>query len=305
MSSVDLGKDDLNRAELARLISAKLPQDGFATVVEGLRFNRASAPTDRIVGVTQHSLCIVAEGLKQIQLGDQSYQYDPFNYMLATMELPITGWVVQASPQSPYLSLQLELDPVLVGSVMVESGIPVPESPGDAKAVVISALGGGLLDAVVRLIQLLDNPDEYRILGPLIKREIVYRLLTEAQGSRLRHLSNFGGHTNRIGQAIDRLRSGYDQPLRIENLAKEFGMSSSSFHHHFKAVTDMSPLQYQKQLRLQEARRLMLGEGLDAASASYRVGYEDASHFSRDYKRHFGNAPIRDVERLRALAVAD
>ncbi|RYG32558.1 AraC family transcriptional regulator, partial [bacterium] len=218
---------------------------------------------------------------------------------------PVTGRIVEASEERPYLSLRLELDPALVGSVMVEAGLPVPQSHGDAKALVVSDLDSGLRDATVRLMRLVDSPAEARVLVPLVKREIVFRLLTGEQGSRLRHLPSVGGHSHRIAQAIDRLRQDFDQPLRIENLAKELGMSSSGFHHHFKAVTDMSPLQYQKQLRLQEARRLLLGENLDAASAGYRVGYDDASHFSRDYKRYFGNSPMKDAEKLRAMVSAD
>jgi AraC-like DNA-binding protein len=163
----------------------------------------------------------------------------------------------------------------------------------------VSSLDEGLLDAVVRLVRLLDSPAEYRVLAPLVTQEIIYRLLMGEQGDRLRHLVLAGGHSYRIARAIDLLRKNFDQPLRIENMAREIGMSVSSFHHHFKSVTTMSPLQFQKKIRLHEARRLMLGEDLDAARAGFRVGYEDASHFSRDYKRLFGEPPLRDVEQLR------
>ena len=157
---------------------------------------------------------------------------------------------------------------------------------------------------MVRLVRLLDSPaDEARFLAPLVTREIVYRLLMGAQGDRLRQIAVLGGHSHRIAEAIERLRKDFDQPLRIEDIARELGMSVSGFHHHFRAVTAMSPLQFQKQLRLQEARRLMLGEDLDAASAGYRVGYGDASHFTREYKRLFGAPPMRDVERLREAAM--
>jgi transcriptional regulator GlxA family with amidase domain len=166
----------------------------------------------------------------------------------------------------------------------------------------VSPLDAELLDATVRLLRLLDSPAEERILRPLVTREIVYRLLQGEQGNRLRHLALLGGQTDRIAEAVERLRRDFDQPLRIESLARELSMSVSGFHHHFKAVTAMSPLQFQKQLRLQEARRILLGEKADAASAGYRVGYEDASQFSRDYKRLFGHPPIRDVERLREAA---
>jgi AraC-like DNA-binding protein len=163
----------------------------------------------------------------------------------------------------------------------------------------VSPLDAGLLDAVLRLVRLLDSPAEARFLAPLVTREIVYRLLMGEQGGRLHHIAALGGSTHRIAEAIERLRNDFDQPLRIEDIARELGMSVSGFHHHFRALTAMSPLQFQKQLRLQEARRLMLGEGLDAASAGYRVGYGNASHFTREYKRLFGAPPMRDVEQLR------
>jgi AraC-like DNA-binding protein len=210
--------------------------------------------------------------------------------------------IIEASQERPYLSLRLELDPTLVGSVLVEAGHFSPRSHADVRAVNVSPLDPSLLDAVVRLVRLLDTPAEAPFLAPLITREIVYRLLMGEQGDRLRHIALQRGHTHRIARAIERLRNEFDQPLRIDDIARELGMSVSSFHHHFKSVTAMSPLQFQKQMRLQEARRLMLGEGLDAASAGYRVSYNDASHFNREYKRLFGLPPLRDVERLREAA---
>ncbi len=194
--------------------------------------------------------------------------------------------------------LRLELDPALVGSVMVEAGHLSSRNRGDVRAMDVSPLDANLLDAAVRLVRLLDSPAEVRVLRPLITREIVYRLLMGEQGNRLRHLALLGGHTDGIAEAIERLRREFHQPLRIDNLARELGMSVSGFHHQFKAVTAMSPLQFQKQLRLQEARRLMIGEHLDAAGAGLRVGYDDASQFSREYKRLFGQPPMRDVVRL-------
>jgi AraC-like DNA-binding protein len=186
---------------------------------------------------------------------------------------------------------------------MVEAGHFAPRSHSAVKAIDVSPVDAGLLDAVVRLVRLLDSPTEARFLAPLVTREIVYRLLMGEQGGRLHHVAALGGHGHRIARALERLRKDFDRPLRIEDIARELGMSVSGFHHHFKSVTAMSPLQFQKQLRLQEARRLMLGEDLDAASAGYRVGYGDASHFTREYKRLFGAPPVRDVERLREAAM--
>jgi AraC-like DNA-binding protein len=166
-------------------------------------------------------------------------------------------------------------------------------------AIDVSPLDVNLLDATLRLVRLIDSASEYRALAPLVIREIVYRLLAGAQGNRMRHLAEFGGQAHRMVRAVQTLREDFDKPLRIETLARKLGMSVSGFHAHFKSVTAMSPLQFQKQLRLQEARRLMISEDFDAAEAGYRVAYDDASHFSREYKRHFGEPPIRDVERLR------
>jgi AraC-like DNA-binding protein len=187
---------------------------------------------------------------------------------------------------------------------MVETGHTSPPSGTDVRAIDVSPLDVDLLDVIVRLVRLLDSPAEARVLMPLITREIIYRLLIGNQGSRLRHLAILGGYTPHIARAVERLRQDFDQPLRVEQIARELGMSVSGFHHHFKAVTAMSPLQFQKRLRLQEARRLMLGEDLDAASAAYRVGYHDASHFNREYKSLFGVPPMRDVQRLREAASA-
>lgn len=275
-------------------------EDGVVEPVQGLHLHRMSQPTERIHGLSRPSFCVIAQGGKDVFVGESCYRYDPEHYLLATAELPLSSCIVKASKERPYLSLRLDLDPALVGSVMVEIGIPAPRSRGDAKAIVVSALDADLLDATLRLVRLIDSPAETRVLAPLVTRVIVFRLLLGEQGTRLRHLSLLGGHAHRIAQAVERLRQNFDRPLRIESIARELGMSTSGFHDHFKAITDMSPLQFQKQLRLREARRLMLGEHLDGTSAGFRVGYNDASYFSRDYKKHFGTSPARDVERLRA-----
>ena len=297
--------DVAHREEFVHRIGRAVPEDGSRQPVPGLDLYRFSRPTERVHGVSKLSLCVIAQGAKEVDLGERSYHYDAERYLLATVELPVTGQVVEASPERPYLALRLELDPTTVGSVMVEAGLPVPRGHQDAKALVVSRLDSGLREALVRLLRLLDSPAEARVLLPMVRREIAFRLLTGEQGARLRHLPAHGDNTNRIVRAIQKLRGELDRPLSIEGLARELGMSSSGFHHHFKAVTDMSPLQFQKRMRLQEARRLMLSESLDAGNAGYRVGYDDASYFSRDYKRHFGRSPMRDVETLRAMALGD
>jgi len=288
-----------NRDELTERIAQAIRHDGTIEPLKGLYFNRASSPSECIHSVSIPAFCVIAQGSKEVLLGSDRYQYDPMHYLLATVELPIVSQILEASKAQPYLSLRLDLDPTLVGSVMVEAGYPSSRSRADAKAIDVSPLDANLLDAVVRLVRLLDSPAEAHVLAPLIKREIIYRLLMGEQGNRLRHIAVLGGYTHHIARAVERLRKDFNQPLRIESIARELGMSVSGFHHHFKSVTAMSPLQFQKQLRLQEARRLMLGENLDATSAAYHVGYDDASHFNREYKRLFGAPPMRDVERLR------
>ncbi len=294
------GRMQADQDELAAIIARGLPSDGAVEPQPGIQFRRQSSPGGQAHGFFEPAFCVIAQGSKDILLGEHSFRYDPAHYLISTVELPLSGEVVDASPDRPYLGFRLILDPSLVTSMMMESGLG--QADGDSlRAVDVSRLDANLLDATVRLARLLDRPSEYRALAPLVIREIVYRLLTGAQGSRMRHLAIFGGHAHRMARAVQKLSQNFDQPLRIENIARELGMSVSGFHAQFKAVTAMSPLQFQKQLRLQAARRLMLNQDLDAAEAGYRVGYDDASHFSREYKRHFGAPPMRDVERLREM----
>jgi AraC-like DNA-binding protein len=295
-------KAQANREELVDLIARAVREDGTAEALKGLFLQRASTPKEPLHGVSDVAFCVIAQGSKEVFLGHERYQYDPAHYLLTTAELPLVGYILDASKGQPYLSLRLRLDPALVGSVMAEAGHTAPPNQADVRAINVSALDAGLLDAVVRLVRLLENPTEAPFLAPLIAREIVYRLLRGEQGDRLRYVAALSGATAPIAKAIERLHKDFDQPFRIDSIARELGMSASGFHHRFKAVTAMSPLQFQKRQRLQEARRLMLGEGLDAASTAYRVGYNDASQFNREYKRLFGVPPMRDVERLRVTA---
>jgi len=293
-----------SRDELVARIARLVPEDGRAEPLAGLLLRRASAPTELGHGVSYPSFCVIAQGSKEILLGESHYRYDPAHYLITSAALPFATRIAEASPERPYLGFVLRLDPAIVGSVMVEAGHPAPRATAAVRAIDVSPLDAGLLDAVVRFVRLAEAPAEARFLAQLVTREIVYRLLLGAQGARLGHITALGGATHRIAAAVERLRQDFDRPLCIDELARELGMSVSGFHHHFKAVTAMSPLQYQKQLRLQEARRLMLSENLDAASAGYRVGYDDASHFNREYKSLFGAPPMRDVARLRDTASA-
>jgi AraC-like DNA-binding protein len=293
-----------NREELVERVWRVLREDGTVQPLPGLHLARSSSKTSPLHGVSTPSVCVIAQGGKEVLLGERRYRYDPLHYLLTTIELPSVSQVVEASKERPYLSLRLELPAISVGSVLLEAGYTQPRKQADARALDVSLLDGNLLDAAVRLVRLLDAPAEVPVLLPLITREIIYRLLLGEQGDRLRHLAVLGGYTSDIARAVERLRQDFDQPLHIEDLAHELGMSVSGFHHHFKAVTAMSPLQFLKRLRLQHARRLMLGEDLDAASAAYRVGYQDASHFNREYKSLFGAPPMHDVQRLRGKTLA-
>ena len=293
------------RRELVERIEQAVRTDGSVEPLLGLHLTRTSARRTPVHSMVGPSLCVVAQGSKEFLLGDSRFRYDPLHYLLVTVDLPYAGQVVEASVKQPFLGLRLELAPAVVSAVMLETGHTSPP-PGTApvRAIAVSQVDANLLDAAVRLVRLLDAPVDAAILMPLITREIVYRLLVGEQGARLRQVALLGGYTTHISRAIERLSEDFDQPLRVDSLARELGMSVSSLQHHFKAVTTMSPSQYQKRLRLLEARRLLLGESLDAAGAAHRVGYYDASHFNREYKSLFGVPPMRDVARLRTVAGA-
>lgn len=299
----------LRQAELAERIERFAAEDGIhATAVEGLSLIRVSQPTDPIHAVHRPALCIVAQGRKQVMLADEVYLYDAAQYLVVTVDLPIVGQVIQASKKAPYLCLRLDLEPAEIGALLLSPGLPAagaaPGGAQDERGLFLGEASLPLIEASLRLLRLLETPEDIPILAPLAVREIVYRLLRSEHGERLRRIALADTQAQRIGRAIRWVKVNYALPLRIEAMAREVGLSSSALHHQFKAVTAMSPLQYQKQLRLQEARRLMLGEVADAATAGYRVGYESSSQFSREYSRLFGAPPSRDVARLRGLMSA-
>lgn len=289
-----------DQQELADRIAQLAPQDGSVELQPGVFLHHYSSPSKPVHRISEPAFCVIAQGSKAVLLGTERFRYDPAHYLITTVELPLTSQIIQASAERPYLGFRLTLTPTLVASIMMECSLTNPrDERGGVKAIDVSKLDAELLDATLRLVRMLDKPNEYAALGQFVIREIIYRLLTGAQGSRMRHLATFGGYAHRMVRAVDAIRESFDQPIRIEEIARELGMSVSGFHAHFKAVTAMSPLQFQKHLRLHEARRLMLSENLDAAEAGFRVGYEDASHFNREYKRQFGKPPARDMERLR------
>ena len=238
------------REELVARIARIVRADGTAEPLPRLFLHRISRPNEPTHNVYLPSLCLIAQGSKEIALGERHYRYDREHYLLVAVDLPYAGRIVEATADRPYLSLSLALEPALVGSVMIEAGLCAPRSRSEVKGLAISELDADLFDAVLRLVRLADSPLEARVLAPLVTREIIFRLLLGEQGHLLRHFALQGGAAHPIARAIERLRATYDQPLHVETLAREVGMSPSGFHAHFKAITERSPLQFQKELRL-------------------------------------------------------
>ena len=290
---------ELLRQELAGLVVRHCPSGTVPSAIADLHLSRYEQSTRSMPTLAQPALCILAQGRKEICLGDETYVYDPLHYMVVSVAMPISGALLEASPQNPSLGIRLDIDPAEINSLIAEAGpMGVPSQPS-SRGVFIERLDTQMLDALLRLIRLLDTPKDIAVLAPLIRREILYRLLRGQQGARLYEIAMANTQTHRVCQAIQWLNDHFQRPLRIDDLAREVNLSASTLHHRFKAVTSMSPLQYQKQLRLQEARRLMLNDGLEASVAGYRVGYESPSQFSREYSRLFGAPPLRDLARLR------
>ncbi|MFZ5638994.1 MAG: AraC family transcriptional regulator N-terminal domain-containing protein [Pseudomonadota bacterium] len=263
------------------------------TPLAGVAAIRASAPSQPLPAVYHPSVCIVVQGRKHAQFDGATYVYDPMHCLIVSTSLPITGRIVEASPERPYLCLRIDLDARIVEDLSPQ--VEDASSTEAGRALMIAETSPALLDAVLRLLRLVDEPDAAGVLAPLAMREIHFRLLTGALGPRLRALCRGDGQARRVGRAIALLRERYAEPLRIDALAEVAHMSASTLYERFREVTAMSPLQFQKRLRLQEARRLMLADGLDAAAAAHRVGYESPSHFSREYRRLFGAPPRREI----------
>ena len=283
--------------ELASLIARYAEADGVhETTVPRLSIVRFSKPSQPVHGVHKASICIVAQGRKQLIVGDDVYRYEPSQQLLVSCDLPLIGQVIEASEDEPYLSMKLELDPELCTEMLLK----VPPAPAETGfGLSISKTEPSLLDAMTRLLRLHDTPDDVAELAPLIEREILYRLLKSEHAGFIRRILEPQHRHRHVGRAITWIQENYARAFTIEEVASLSGMSASSLHQHFREATAMSPLQYQKQLRLQEARRLILTRSLDAATAGHSVGYESPSQFSREYKRLFGAPPQRDIERLR------
>jgi AraC-like DNA-binding protein len=274
----------------------------YCSEIESLTFHRWSHPTEPTSYTLGPNICLIAQGAKRVVLGEEVYDYDAHNFLLASVDLPIVAQVLEATPEVPYLGITLELDLKIISQLMVDSNVPSPYMPRDNRGIAVSPVSGSLLAAFKRLIALLDTPEHIPALAPLIQREIYYWLLVGEQGGRLRQIVSAGSHGNQIAKAIDWIKKNFDKPFQIKDLAADVWMSTSSFHKQFRFLTAMTPLQYQKKMRLNEARRLMLVEYMDAADAAFQVGYESPSQFSREYNRMFGAPPLRDIKRLRELS---
>ncbi len=297
---------EMLRRELATAIDRLADGDGsFPTAIDGLELIRASAPSEPIALVHEPSVCLIAQGSKQMLLSDELYQYDSSRCLLIAVDLPVVAQVLEASPRRPYLSVRLGLNSVQIGSLLTDTSLAegdlqeAARKTAPMRGISVGRVDMALLGAAVRLVRLLESPQHIPVLAPLVQREILYLLLVGEQGAALRQIARTGGEMEGIVQSLHRLKEDFAKTLRMDALAREVHMSPSQFHLHFKAVTAMTPLQYQKRLRLLEARRLMLREAVDAATACYQVGYESPSQFSREYHRLFGDAPRRDTARLR------
>lgn len=285
---------------LADLIAQHAASDGVhQTAIPRLSLVRMSRPTEPVHGVHNPSLCIVVQGRKQVMLCEQVIEYAAGRHLVVSLDLPIVGQVIGATPEEPYLCMRLDLDLHLLGELVVAMN-RLPEPLPGCKALGVVETSPELLDAATRLVRLLAQPEDAPFLAPMIEREILFRLLRGEQAGVLHQILTPNNRLQNVNRAISFIRENFRDTLRIEDLAARAFMSASSLHEHFRAITNMSPLQYQKQLRLQEARRLILTQAMDAATAGRRVGYDSPSQFSREYRRQFGAPPLKDVDRLRA-----
>jgi AraC-like DNA-binding protein len=288
------------RKELACKIASLIGhEENRITEIPCVSLHRRSSPTPPCRTTYHPGIIVVAQGRKQVNLGRSSFIYDEAHYLLTAVDLPIVSWVAEATKEVPCLVLSLKLDLSMVRELLSREEIHVEDAPSDSPAMSIGETTPEFLSACCRLLDLLNNTQDIPFLNGLIQREIIYRILRGPEGARLRSVATLGDQSHRTANAIAWIMANYSKTLRVEELAELASMGVSTLHHHFRMLTSMSPLQYQKQLRLQSARNLMLNSGLDAASAAFEVGYESPTQFNREYSRFFGQPPIRDVRALR------
>lgn len=287
------------RAALARRIAWVVgKEENRVTEIPGVSLHRRTSPSSPCRTTYHPGVIVVAQGSKRVNLGQASFVYDESHFLVTAVDLPIVSWVAEASAELPCLVLSLKLDMSMVRELLSREEIHVAGATSDSPAMSIGQTTPEFLSACCRLLDLLESPPDIPFLSGLIQREIIYRILRGPEGARLRAVATLGDQSHRTAKAIAWISANYAKPLRVEELAQVAGMGVSTLHHHFRMLTAMSPLQYQKQLRLQSARSLMLNNGFDAASAAFEVGYESATQFSREYSRFFGQPPMRDVRAL-------
>jgi AraC-like DNA-binding protein len=279
--------------------------DQLVTAIPGLSLFRRNEPTQPESRMYEPRICLIAQGAKRVLLGDDTYVYGERHFLITSVNLPTVVQITKASREKPCLGLMLKLDQREISQLMVDSNLPLSRPQHSSRGMATGEVTLPLLTAFQRLVDLLAEPKDIPILAPIIQREIFYRLLVGDQGARLRQIASAGSQSQQIARAIDWLKDNFTRPLRIDDLATQVNMSTSTFHHHFRTLTAMSPLQYQKWLRLNEARRLMLIENQDAATVAFQVGYESPSQFSREYSRLFGEPPLRDITSLRQMTAND
>ncbi|MCA0964945.1 AraC family transcriptional regulator [Salipiger bermudensis] len=299
MSDPDIQYGREPHAKLAQMIQAwSGTSEDASTPIESLSFFRRTRPTEPDLCLVEPALLVVAQGAKQMFVGGAPHRYDPSGFLITSLEIPGQTQIIEASPDAPCLGLVMKLDQRMLAE-MVARNVTPPHQKTDRSSVAVGTVTPELISPLERLVALLDEPGAIPVLAPLILQEIHYRLLLSDQGDRLWSFVAAGSPNQRILALLNWMKLHYAEPLRVEDLAERAQMSASTFHQHFRELTTMSPLRYQKWLRLNEARQLMLNDHLDAASASYRVGYESPSQFSREYARLFGNPPKRDIDQLR------
>jgi AraC-like DNA-binding protein len=287
------------RAELVRKIASLMgKEENRITEIPGVSLHRRTSPTPPCRTTYHPGVIVVAQGSKQANLGRTSFVYDESRFLLTAVDLPIVSWVAEATEKVPCLVLSLRLDMSMVRELLGLEEIHVAEAPSDSPAMSVGETTPEFLNACCRLLDLLDSPEDIPFLSGLIQREIIYRILRGPEGARLRAVATLGDQSHRTAKAVAWITANYAKPLHVEELAQIASMGVSTLHHHFRMLTAMSPLQYQKQLRLQSARSLMLNNGLDAATAAFEVGYESATQFNREYSRFFGQPPMRDIRAL-------
>jgi AraC-like DNA-binding protein len=297
------GLSAAGQRELAALVDKYSDGDGIhPSAIGGVHCIKLSAPHTQLPSVYQPCVCVIVQGTKQVLLEDEIYRYAPPQFLAVSVDLPLVGQVVEASAHAPYLCLAIDIDAKQISDLITQSGDAAWSRQETARGLFVGELDVPTQDAALRLARLLDTPRDIPVLAPLALRELHYRLLSGPYGAAIAQMAIAGSNTHKIGQIIRRIKTKIAEPIRVEDLASMANMSPSSFHQHFKAVTAMSPVQYQKRLRLTEARHLLLTENADAASAAYRVGYQSVSQFSREYARMFGAPPIRDVAGLKTAA---